>query len=467
MDFDDPPMFKNCVHSHSKPSMPDWVFRRCKKRTISQAPLHHTDVQTLTIKYMMAYLKERRLLDPLPSSWKFEEPPVQLENLIEIQKDSIHFYDGDSAEVFLSHQDNPQLLALATHENAIRIRMKNHDAPESKFAVRIYKQAEASTTMQTFITRHIGLESLRAIRKIAFEAQHIYLEDQPTILTDRYNRRLMNIFVEAQAGSMQNISELLASQGHTLSYYTTGINTAINDSMRDAINNQRGIFSLPQDVFTYPYRPWELRKLWPDVSILEPPFLEYREILNPPKNPGRAWRLPSEHNDNDEGDENESQQSDSFFFRVVPSEMIYESLCFKAPSTIPNAGYGLFLRPHGVIPKGSHLCLYSARSTTEAEMDAAMSTRDYALRTGKDGLWFDAELDDGNNFARFSNQANVAELLQNVKELSQKDKRPAFEESDWKEIEEKATEMCNVKYKVVARKLILCNTKELPRTRTP
>ena len=125
MDFDDPPMFKNCVHSHSKPSMPDWVFRRCKKRTISQAPLHHTDVQTLTIKYMMAYLKERRLLDPLPSSWKFEEPPVQLENLIEIQKDSIHFYDGDSAEVFLSHQDNPQLLALATHENAIRIRMKN------------------------------------------------------------------------------------------------------------------------------------------------------------------------------------------------------------------------------------------------------------------------------------------------------------------------------------------------------
>ena len=151
----------------------------------------------------------------------------------------------------------------------------------------------------------------------------------------------------------------------------------------------------------------------------------------------------------------------------MPSEMIYESLCFKAPSTIPNAGYGLFLRPHGVIPKGSHLCLYSARSTTEAEMDAAMSTRDYALRTGKDGLWFDAELDDGNNFARFSNQANVAELLQNVKELSQKDKRPAFEESDWKEIEDRATAMCNVKYKVVARKLILCNTKELPRTRTP
>ena len=51
------------------------------------------------------------------------------------------------------YDDSPQLLALATHENAIRIRirMKNHDAPESKFAVRIYKQAEASTTMQNFV----------------------------------------------------------------------------------------------------------------------------------------------------------------------------------------------------------------------------------------------------------------------------------------------------------------------------
>ena len=176
--------------------------------------------------------------------------------------------------------------------------------------------------MQNFVTRHIGLESLRAIRKIAFKAQHIYLEDQPTILTDRYNRCLMNIFVETQAGFMENISELLALQGHTLSFYATGINMTINDNMRDAINNQWGIFYLPQDVFTYPYRPWDLRRLWIDVCILEAPFVEYREILKPPKNPGYAWRLLSAPNDNEEEDEYESQQSDSFFFRVVPSYLL-------------------------------------------------------------------------------------------------------------------------------------------------
>ena len=100
----------------------------------------------------------------------------------------------------------------------------------------------------------------------------------------------MNIFVETQAGFMENISELLALQGHTLSFYATGINMTINDNMRDAINNQWGIFYLPQDVFTYPYRPWDLRRLWIDVCILEAPFVEYREILKPPKNPGYVWR---------------------------------------------------------------------------------------------------------------------------------------------------------------------------------
>lgn len=153
----------------------------------------------------------------------------------------------------------------------IRIRAKHHDAPEVAFTVRIYKQSEDSTHMQTFATRHISIESLRATRKIVFEARAVYLhvpkysDGSPTVLRDLYGRQLMNIFVENASGSFDNLAEVLATQGYTLSFYTTGIHTDVDTRMRDAITQKRGMFNLPDEVFAYPYRPWDLRKAWPDV----------------------------------------------------------------------------------------------------------------------------------------------------------------------------------------------------------
>ena len=75
---------------------------------------------------MQQFLKERKLPDPLPSSW-------------------IHFYDGNSAEVTLSdepHATDNKLLSLVNNpeQNVIRNRMKYHDAPEAKYSACIYKQ---------------------------------------------------------------------------------------------------------------------------------------------------------------------------------------------------------------------------------------------------------------------------------------------------------------------------------------
>ena len=414
-----------------------------------------THVLTTVNKYMEAFLKERQLQHPIPSSWHIPTEQPNLQNMIQIEKDSIHFYDGDSAQIDLSHDSPPALLSLATHDKAIRIRMKDHDAPEVKFCVRIYKQSEGEVTFQSFATRHIGLESLRATRAIAFGAQAIYIEDErdsqgrSTILLDRYRRRLMNIFIEDIGGTFKNLAEILAEHGYTLSYYTTGINTSINTSMREAIAEKRGIFSLPQDVFSYPYRPWDLRKEWPDVSKAPPkPYEEFRQILNPPSNPESVWR--GIECGIDEEELSESQHDDTYFFRVIPSKFHHESQCFKSQSTIAGAGNGLFLRPHGLISKGSHLCIYSAKSTTEDKIDKAKPSRDYAIKSGRAGLWFDAEIENGNNLGRFANQPRVLEMLRHVKHNSTKTTSQEFIESQWKDYEDELMQYCDAKYEVIA-----------------
>ena len=38
----------------------------------------------------------------------------------------------------------------------------------------------------------------------------------------------MNIFVETMSGSIDNLAEVLAEQGYTLSFYTTSIHTEVN-----------------------------------------------------------------------------------------------------------------------------------------------------------------------------------------------------------------------------------------------
>ena len=89
--------------------------------------------------------------------------------------------------------------------------------------------------MQTFATRHIGIESLHAMRQIVSEARYVCFQvplndsdGNPTVFLDIYRRRHMNIFVETMSGSIDNLAEVLAEQGYTLSFYTTSIHTEVN-----------------------------------------------------------------------------------------------------------------------------------------------------------------------------------------------------------------------------------------------
>jgi hypothetical protein len=50
----------------------------------------------------------------------------------------------------------------------------DNEAPEMAFAVRLYKQVEGSTATRHVLTRDIGVESLRAVRQMVFEAKEVY-----------------------------------------------------------------------------------------------------------------------------------------------------------------------------------------------------------------------------------------------------------------------------------------------------
>jgi hypothetical protein len=97
--------------------------------------------------------------------------------------------------------------------------------------------------------------------------------------------------LENSEGLKENLAEKLVSRGFTLSFYTTGIDLTIDTVMRKAIDEKKGIFTLRDEVFTYPFRPWDVRKL--TTTGHTGTYDEYREILNTAMDPNLAW-IPAE-----------------------------------------------------------------------------------------------------------------------------------------------------------------------------
>ena len=100
------------------------------------------------------------------------------------------------------------------------------------------------------------------------------------------------VFLENSDSVQENFAEMLASRGFTLSFYTMGVDVGINQAMRRAVADRKDIFNLLQEVFTFPNRPWDLRKLALQGQLNV--YDECREILNKPAEPELAW-VPQEN----------------------------------------------------------------------------------------------------------------------------------------------------------------------------
>jgi hypothetical protein len=141
------------------------------------------------------------------------------------------------------------------------------DSHETENAMRIYKQSLLSTHLSIFLQRDL--------------CGRLSVPQNP------YGRRLVHVLLENSEGLKENLTEKLASQGFTLSHYTTGIDLAIDIVMRKAIDEKRGIFTLLDEAFTYSFRPWDVLKLMKTGHTGA--YGEYREILNTPMDPNLAW----------------------------------------------------------------------------------------------------------------------------------------------------------------------------------
>ena len=219
---------------------------------------------------------------------------------------------------------------------------------------------------------------------------------------------------------------------------------------------KKGLFNLPEEIFCYPMRPWEIRRLQrPDVSEHERHMLdELRPILNVPEcheNVCKANESLSVAVE-DEKDMPVSQTDDSFYFRLIECPLRCETLCFPATRTIPGAGLGLFLKRHNTtITQGTHLCLYSEKASTKSELLQNKSSRMYLVET-RSGI-FDAETATGNNLGRYANQLGVLEELRRIKELS-KTGKPSMTSDDWLRSEQHLDSLANAEYEVVSKQLV-------------
>jgi hypothetical protein len=91
--------------------------------------------------------------------------------------------------------------------------------------------------------------------------------------------------------------------------------------MQEASRQKKGLFNLPEEIFCYPMRPWEIRRLQrDDVSAEERELLtQLRQICNMPDVPENMWRARHELSAapvaiQDEHNMPNSQPDDQFFY---------------------------------------------------------------------------------------------------------------------------------------------------------
>ncbi|CAB4012019.1 Hypothetical predicted protein [Paramuricea clavata] len=95
-----------------------------------------TAVMGSTTKYMLPYLHNRRLDDPLPKCWKTNEPGPPAGRMVKVDKNCIHFNDRDSCDIFMGNKSHQRLLTLVEPKRKMSVHTLGNDAPEMAFAVR-------------------------------------------------------------------------------------------------------------------------------------------------------------------------------------------------------------------------------------------------------------------------------------------------------------------------------------------
>ena len=304
-----------------------------------------TDVQSCTRRYMNRYLQGLPAdYEDYPEQWLRCTPFKHIcAEMVEVSRDLVAMLDGDSGHLVIDKETDEALLAHITHRyrqhNTIRFHMMGNDAPELATAFWLYgEHVGRSTRRQVLRTYHSGVESMRCARRILATSDRVFFRipmDEsgfPAHDHDKYNRLLVEIYVEENDGDKCILlTERIAEEGHTFPILDGGLDKDVFDTMVRAKQARSGSFQLPDETRQFPFRPWDTRDE-SSTSTKEHPVDDDHITL----------------------------------FVMLKSPLANEGLVYTAPSTIPNAGMGLFLRPRQTsLPAGSYLCKYATSYTAE------------------------------------------------------------------------------------------------------
>ena len=411
-----------------------------------------TDVQAMSIKYLKPYFNswvEGELLPPSFTVDCLAMAPENTDYLVPLAKESVIFFDGDGGEV----RGCPEM--LTTHRQSgvevMRFRTTFNDAPEAFTAFRFYRKS-VDGRLTTLHTRHVGIESLRAARKTISTCVQVSLQlgcnlSPPDI--DRYGRRMVNLWIQAESeGPLTAFPVIMAHQGFTHEFPMSSEQN-VHNAVKVATATMSGLRNLPPECLRYPYRPWDVRKLWSNPEVYSSEF-----------------QIQSDVSASQETGVAETEAGGECYCKLISSHLVAESYCYPATSTIPGAGRGLFIRPRNcAILKDSHLCLYAQNASSEQEIDDSGSSRVYAIQIGN-RKWFDGEIDTGENIGRFANQSHLRETLELA--VEQADKQ-AFSYMDWNAVNNYARGKANSHYHYVPREqqLVIRSSQEFPPSSTP
>ena len=305
-----------------------------------------TDVQSCTRRYMKRYVDQLPAdHEDYPSGWLRKSAGKHVSSeAIEVSPDHVIMMDGDSGHLVVDDDTDELLRPHVTHRypfhDTIRFRSRSNDAPELRTAFKLYGEIEGTNRRKLLRTVHSGVESMRCARKVIATASRVYFhsrcdpDGRPAPEKDKYGRVLVDIYVQMNDddGHILLLAEVVASQGHTFPILEGGLEYDVFHAMRQAKTDKLGFFQLPPESRRFPFRPWDVRDDQVAASKEQPV--------------------------------NNDQLVKSFV--MVESSLANEGLVYQAPSTIKNAGMGLFLRPRYTnLPAGSYLCKYSTTFTAK------------------------------------------------------------------------------------------------------
>ena len=377
--------------------------------------------------------------------------------LVELDRSDVHCFDGDGVDIpreAVCKLANVNGLGppsdMSVHpDDRVRCRLGYIDCPEIGDAFIVKRREAVGQRWNTELFYEAGMHSLRCLRHYVRLAKTLFValplnsfhDSLCQLPTAAHGRVLVDIWYkggqEAEGGEGGDESESLRSV--SLSLLVNGV-AVVDKRYRPpmvsyaaehvARESRVGLFQLPQEVTheDSPIMPWKTR-IAQDVAT-----------------PKVLCNL----------------QNDLCRVIQAKSKETLESLVYVAPSTVSNAGNGLFLKGRMFdIAPGRYLCEYTTVWHASRDISGLIGHRDYLVDVGP--ITYDGEEFTGINYGRYVNDLGLMDTIQFAVANAKRSVSPVF---PYEQVMARSKAAANCTYRVEwsgqSRRLVVIAKKTIP-----